>query len=161
MGEEAKGSWADRAEAVRVQDRSGRARSCGGLGRPGPRVCRVGRACRPRPSRACEALLVRCAGCGRCADAGACSSWVRVAALSAREIRLLAALVRNSGRVLSRGQLLEMVWDLDFDPGSNVVDVYIAALRRKIGARFIETVRGLGYRFVVPTSEPTASRGTG
>jgi DNA-binding response OmpR family regulator len=81
--------------------------------------------------------------------------------LSAREIRLLAALVRNSGRVLSRGQLLEMVWDLDFDPGSNVVDVYIAALRRKIGARFIETVRGLGYRFVVPTSEPTASRGTG
>jgi two-component system, OmpR family, copper resistance phosphate regulon response regulator CusR len=79
--------------------------------------------------------------------------------LSAREIRLLATLVRNSGRVLSRGQLLEMVWDLDFDPGSNVVDVYIAALRRKIGARFIETVRGLGYRFVIPQGEPAAGSG--
>lgn len=68
--------------------------------------------------------------------------------LSARELTLLAAFMRHPGQVLSRGQLLQMVWELDFDPGSNVVDVYVAALRRKIGSVFIETVRGTGYRFV-------------
>ena len=70
--------------------------------------------------------------------------------LSAREIGLLAVFLRHQGQVLSREQLLRLVWHLDFDPGSNVVDVYVAALRRKIGATFIETVRGLGYRFTVP-----------
>jgi DNA-binding response OmpR family regulator len=70
--------------------------------------------------------------------------------LSAREIGLLAAFLRHQGQALSRGQLLKLVWNLEFDPGSNVVDVYVAALRRKIGAAFIETVRGLGYRFTVP-----------
>ena len=49
-----------------------------------------------------------------------------------------------------------MVWDLDHDPGSNVVEVYVAALRRKIGPGFLETVRGIGYRFVVP--EPAGAR---
>jgi two-component system, OmpR family, response regulator len=52
--------------------------------------------------------------------------------------------------VLSRSQLLRLVWDLDFDPGSNVVEVYVSALRRKLGQGFIETVRGLGYRFRIP-----------
>jgi DNA-binding response OmpR family regulator len=70
--------------------------------------------------------------------------------LSAREIGLLAVFLRHQGQVLSRQQLLRLVWHLDFDPGSNVVDVYVAALRRKIGPKFIETVRGLGYRFTVP-----------
>jgi DNA-binding response OmpR family regulator len=70
--------------------------------------------------------------------------------LSAREIGLLAVFLRHPGQALSRGQLLRLVWHLDFDPGSNVVDVYVAALRRKIGAGFIQTVRGLGYRFTVP-----------
>jgi len=67
--------------------------------------------------------------------------------LSARELALLAAFVRNSGQVLSRSQLLDMVWDINFDPGSNVVEVYVAALRRKIGPGWIDTVRGMGYRF--------------
>jgi DNA-binding response OmpR family regulator len=70
--------------------------------------------------------------------------------LSARELTLLATFMRHTGQVLSRSQLLDLVWGMDFDPGSNVVDGYVAALRRKIGAPFIETVRGLGYRFVVP-----------
>jgi DNA-binding response OmpR family regulator len=70
--------------------------------------------------------------------------------LSARELTLLASLLRHQGEVLSRRKLLQLVWKVDFDPGSNVVEVYVAALRRKIGADFIETVRGLGYRFVVP-----------
>ena len=70
--------------------------------------------------------------------------------LSAREMALLIAFARHRGLVLSRAQLLDLVWGLSSDPGSNVVEVYVAALRRKIGAAFVETVRGIGYRFVVP-----------
>ena len=76
--------------------------------------------------------------------------------LSARELSLLAAFIRHAGQVLSRDQLLQLVWDLDFDPGSNVVDVHVAALRRKVGSEVIETVRGLGYRFVIPQPAPTS-----
>ena len=70
----------------------------------------------------------------------------RSALVSAREARLLATFLRHPDRVLSREQLLQLVWEIDFDPGSNVVDVYVAALRRKLGAGVIETVRGRGYR---------------
>ncbi len=66
--------------------------------------------------------------------------------LSAREYSLLETLIRHPGQVLSREQLLSRVWGYDFDPGSNVVDVYIRYLRRKVGAERIETVRGAGYR---------------
>ncbi len=66
--------------------------------------------------------------------------------LSARELALAEVLMSNSGRVLSREQLLSKVWGYDFDPNSNIVDVYIRYLRKKIGADFITTVRGLGYR---------------
>jgi DNA-binding response OmpR family regulator len=76
--------------------------------------------------------------------------------LSARELSLLATFLRHPGQVLSRGQLLRLVWDLDFDPGSNVVEVYVSALRRKLGVEFIETVRGLGYRFMLPTAREEA-----
>ena len=53
----------------------------------------------------------------------------------------------NPGQVLSREQLLDHVWGYDFDPGSNVVDVYVGYLRKKLGTEAIETVRGMGYRF--------------
>jgi len=66
--------------------------------------------------------------------------------LTAREFALLEAFLRHPGQVLTREQLLSRVWELDFDPGSNVVDVYVRYLRRKLGAGFIETVRGAGYR---------------
>lgn len=66
--------------------------------------------------------------------------------LSAREFALLETFLRHAGQVLSREQLLSQVWGYDFDPGSNVVDVYVRYLRRKIGADSIETVRGMGYR---------------
>ncbi|NLC97959.1 MAG: winged helix-turn-helix transcriptional regulator, partial [Actinomycetales bacterium] len=56
------------------------------------------------------------------------------------------ALMSNRGRVLSREQLLSKVWGYDFDPNSNIVDVYVRYLRKKIGPEFITTVRGLGYR---------------
>jgi two-component system, OmpR family, response regulator len=66
--------------------------------------------------------------------------------LAAREVALLAAFLRHPGRVLTREQLLRIVWQIDFDPRSNVVDVYVSTLRRKLGKGVIETVRGLGYR---------------
>ena len=69
--------------------------------------------------------------------------------LSAREFRLAEVLMTNAGQVLSREQLLDQVWGFDFDPGSNVVDVYVGYLRRKFGAATIATVRGMGYRFAV------------
>lgn len=78
--------------------------------------------------------------------------------VSARELSLLAAFMSHPGQVLSRGQLLQLVWDLDFDPGSNVVDVHVAALRRKIGAEMIETVRGAGYRLVASSSTEASGR---
>ena len=67
--------------------------------------------------------------------------------LSAREFSLAEVFMANAGQVLSREQLLDHVWGLDFDPGSNVVDVYVGYLRKKFGADAIATVRGMGYRF--------------
>lgn len=66
--------------------------------------------------------------------------------LSARELSLAEVLMSHRGQVLSREQLLSHVWGYDFDPGSNVVDVYVGYLRRKLGAELVTTVRGLGYR---------------
>lgn len=68
--------------------------------------------------------------------------------LSAREFALAETFLRHPGHVLTREQLLSLVWGYDFDPGSNVVDVYVRYLRRKLGAEHFETVRGLGYRLV-------------
>jgi DNA-binding response OmpR family regulator len=67
--------------------------------------------------------------------------------LSAREFKLAEIFLLNPGRVLSREQLLSHVWGYDFDPGSNVVDVYVGYLRKKFGADAIGTARGVGYRF--------------
>jgi DNA-binding response OmpR family regulator len=66
--------------------------------------------------------------------------------LSAREFALAEEFLRHPDQVLSREQLLSRVWGMDFDPGSNVVDVYVRYLRGKFGADAIETVRGMGYR---------------
>ena len=68
--------------------------------------------------------------------------------LSAREFALLTLFLEHPGQVLSRVQILSRVWGYDFDPGSNVVDVYVRYLRTKIGSHLIETVRGVGYRLV-------------
>jgi DNA-binding response OmpR family regulator len=72
----------------------------------------------------------------------------RTVELTAREFALTETFLRNRGQVLSREQLLSNVWGYDFDPGSNVVDVYIRYLRQKLGRNRIETVRGMGYRMV-------------
>ena len=70
----------------------------------------------------------------------------RTLSLSAREFALLQAFVVHPSQVLSRQELLSMAWDMDFDPGTNLVDVYVGYLRRKLGEALIETVRGSGYR---------------
>lgn len=69
--------------------------------------------------------------------------------LTEREFALLETFVRRPDQILSRQQLLSRVWDLSFDPGTNIVDVYVSNLRRKIGQGRIETVRNRGYRFAV------------
>ena len=77
--------------------------------------------------------------------------WVSVGGetveLSAREFELLRAFLQHPNQVLSREQLLARVWGYDYDPGSNVVDVYVGYLRKKLGPAKFETVRGVGYRF--------------
>jgi DNA-binding response OmpR family regulator len=73
--------------------------------------------------------------------------------LSNKEFGLLEYLMRNPNRVLSRTQIAEKVWDMNFEPGSNVIDVYISSLRKKIDRGFerelIHTIKGAGYRFGV------------
>ncbi|KAB2654263.1 MAG: response regulator transcription factor [Verrucomicrobia bacterium] len=73
----------------------------------------------------------------------------RKIALTAREYRLLDFLMRSAGRVCSRTMILERVWDYHFDPGTNLVDVYVGKLREKIDAegegKLLHTVRGQGY----------------
>jgi DNA-binding response OmpR family regulator len=74
--------------------------------------------------------------------------------LTTREFDLLAYLMRHPNQVLSRSQILNGVWGYDYDPGTNVLEVYIGYLRRKLGGDGvqapIETVRGAGYRLVAP-----------
>ena len=73
----------------------------------------------------------------------------RAVELTAREYGLLEVFLRHPDQVLSREQLLSHVWGYDFDPGSNVVEVYVRYLRKKLGHGVIETVRGMGYRLSV------------
>lgn len=66
--------------------------------------------------------------------------------LTAREFALLETLIRHADKVLSREQLLSHVWGYSFDPTTNLVNVYVNSLRKKLGAQAIQTVRGVGYR---------------
>lgn len=74
----------------------------------------------------------------------------QVVELTAREFSLLEHLMRSPGRVLTRVEICERVWDYNFDPGTNLVEVYIQRLRKKVDGDFpnklIETIRGVGYR---------------
>ena len=67
--------------------------------------------------------------------------------LSEREFTLLETFIRHQGQVMSREQLLDRVWGYDYDPGSNIVDVYVGYLRKKLDSDAIATVRGIGYQF--------------
>jgi DNA-binding response OmpR family regulator len=75
--------------------------------------------------------------------------------LTSREFALLETFLRHADQVLSREQLLSHVWGYFFDPSTNLVNVYVNNLRKKLGAEIIETVRGAGYRL------PTAAQDSG
>lgn len=77
--------------------------------------------------------------------------WVkeRLVELSTREFILAEVFLRHPMQVLSREQLLNRIWGYDYDPGSNIVDVYVGHLRKKFGSDRIETIRGIGYRLRV------------
>jgi two-component system, OmpR family, copper resistance phosphate regulon response regulator CusR len=76
----------------------------------------------------------------------------RIAELTAREFAMAEMFFRHPGQVLSREQLLSHVWGYDYDPGSNVVEVYVRYLRQKLGEAWITTVRGMGYRLEQATA---------
>lgn len=84
----------------------------------------------------------------------------KIIELTSREFALLEMLMRHAGQPISREELLANVWGLDFDPRSNLVDVYIRYLRRKLGNDWIETLRGVGYRIVVPVAAGSAAAPT-
>ena len=73
--------------------------------------------------------------------------------LTSHEFRLLAYMAAHRGRVISRTELVEHIYEQDYDRDSNTIEVFVGRLRRKIGTERIETVRGLGYRLVDPASE--------
>ena len=62
---------------------------------------------------------------------------------------MIEVFFRHPGQVMTRQQLLDLVWGYDYDPGSNIVDVYVGYLRKKLGSQCIETVRGMGYRLKI------------
>ncbi|MFE0131876.1 response regulator transcription factor [Streptomyces sp. NPDC059037] len=70
--------------------------------------------------------------------------------LTAKEFAVLEQLVLRRGEVVSKGEILEHVWDFAYEGDPNIVEVYVSALRRKLGARLIKTVRGAGYRLEAP-----------
>jgi DNA-binding response OmpR family regulator len=72
--------------------------------------------------------------------------WVE---LTSRELELLEIFMRHPGDVLTREELLSNVWGMNFDPGTNIVDVYVGYVRRKLGEERIKTVRSMGYRLAI------------
>lgn len=76
--------------------------------------------------------------------------------LTSHEFRLLSYMAAHRGRVISRTELVEHIYDQDFDRDSNTIEVFVGRLRKKIGTDRIETVRGLGYRLLDPNAEKPA-----
>ena len=101
---------------------------------------------RLREDRAPEETVLRAGSCGLVLRTRRAIVDDREVELSAREFALAEVFLRNPGQVLTREQLLSRVWGYDYDPGSNIVDVYVGYLRRKLGEDRITTVRGMGYR---------------
>ena len=77
--------------------------------------------------------------------------------LTSHEFRLLSYMATHRDRVISRTELVEHIYDQDFDRDSNTIEVFVGRLRRKIGTERIETVRGLGYRLVDPSESKAKS----
>lgn len=82
----------------------------------------------------------------------------RLVRLTSHEFRLLSYMMHHRDRVISRTELVEHIYDQDFDRDSNTIEVFVGRLRKKIGPERIETVRGLGYRLVDPEGERKSAR---
>ena len=80
--------------------------------------------------------------------------------LTSHEYRLLAYLMHHAGRVVSRSELVEHLYDQDFDRDSNTIEVFVGRLRKKLGIDIIQTMRGLGYIVTPPGSEAPGKRGS-
>lgn len=78
--------------------------------------------------------------------------------LTSHEYRLLAYLMHHSGRIVSRGEIIEHLYDQDFDRDSNTIEVFVGRLRKKLGVDLIQTVRGLGYMAAPPGENAGAKR---
>ena len=115
---------------------------------------------RLRPVRPAEPAILRVGGAELDLRTRQVSIDGEPIALSAREFALAEAFFSHPGQVLSREQLLSRVWGYDFDPGSNVVDVYVGYLRRKLGKDRIVNVRGMGYRLVAEGPPARRLRGS-
>ena len=98
------------------------------------------------PERTGELVVLACGGLSLDLRTRRAHVSGRTIDLSAREFALAETFMRHPGQMLSREQLLSRVWGYDYDPGSNVVDVYVRYLRRKLGAERFVTLRGMGYR---------------
>jgi len=101
---------------------------------------------RLRTDREVETTVLRAGDCALDLRTRRVTVGERSVELTAREFALAETFFRHPGQVLSREQLLSHVWGYDYDPGSNVVDVYVGYLRKKLGGERIVTVRGMGYR---------------
>lgn len=78
--------------------------------------------------------------------------------LTSHEYRLLAYLMHHSGRIVSRGEIIEHLYDQDFDRDSNTIEVFVGRLRKKLGVDLIQTVRGLGYMASAPGDDAGGKR---
>jgi DNA-binding response OmpR family regulator len=107
---------------------------------------------RLREDRAPEPTVLRVGAASLDLRTRRLSVGARIAELTAREFAMAEMFFRHPGQVLSREQLLSHVWGYDYDPGSNVVEVYVRYLRQKLGEPWITTVRGMGYRLEEATT---------
>jgi two-component system OmpR family response regulator len=78
--------------------------------------------------------------------------------LTSHEYRLLSYLMHHAGRIVSRGEIVEHLYDQDFDRDSNTIEVFVGRLRKKLGVEIIQTVRGLGYILAAPETEDKGAK---
>jgi two-component system copper resistance phosphate regulon response regulator CusR len=113
---------------------------------------------RLRGERAPEQTVLRAGDCALDLRTRRVQVENRTFELTAREFAVAETFFRHPGQVLAREQLLSHVWGYDYDPGSNIVDVYVGYLRKKLGGDRITTVRGMGYRLEAKeAADPEAS----
>ena len=139
----ARGAWSDKVVGLRRRGRRLSDQAVPHRGAAGPAARPAAPLGRASPRRPCRA-----AACGSIPRAARASVNGEPLRLTSLEYRLLHYMMMHQGRVISRTELVEHLYDQDFDRDSNTIEVFIGRVRKKIGADRIETVRGLGYRLI-------------